>query len=84
MEFGVKHTMSTSIIFEVITRMLQALAEGDKSRKIYERLNTLHDTTRVHLTMMRSAPMQVSSNDGEKISFIDITMAFKLHWSVNY
>ncbi|KAF8365367.1 hypothetical protein PRIPAC_83196 [Pristionchus pacificus] len=43
---------------EVITRMLQALAEGDKSRKIYERLNTLHDTTRVHLTMMRSAPMQ--------------------------
>ncbi|GMS98743.1 hypothetical protein PENTCL1PPCAC_20918 [Pristionchus entomophagus] len=42
---------------EAITLMLSALAEGAKSRKTYERLNVLHDTTRVHLTMMRSTPM---------------------------
>ncbi|GMR51067.1 hypothetical protein PMAYCL1PPCAC_21262 [Pristionchus mayeri] len=55
---GEANGKEVTISEEVITRMIAALAESEKSRKIYERLNVLHDTTRVHITMLRSVPMQ--------------------------
>ncbi|GMT26724.1 hypothetical protein PFISCL1PPCAC_18021 [Pristionchus fissidentatus] len=56
-QLGEEERSGVRISEEVIVRMLEALSESGRSRKIYERLNTLHDTTRVHLTTMRTIPI---------------------------